>query len=90
MFGFSLQKLLFTILVIAIVWYGFKMIARIQERRSEGDAATRRPPSRGRRRRRGGGAPVEAEEMVACELCGTFVPARNARSCGRDDCPWPG
>ena len=85
MFGFSLQKLLFTILVIAIVWYGFKMIARIQERRSESDAASRRAPSR---RRRGGAA--EAEEMVACGLCGTFVPARNARSCGRDDCPWPG
>lgn len=83
MFGFSLQKLLFTILVIAIVWYGFKMIARIQERRSEGDAASRR-------RRRSGGAAAEAEEMVACALCGTFVPARNARSCGRDDCPWPG
>ena len=88
MFGFSLQKLLFTILVIAIVWYGFKMIARIQERRSEGDAASRRAPSRRRRRR--GGAAAEAEEMVACALCGTFVPARNARSCGRDDCPWPG
>lgn len=88
MFGFSLQKLLFTILVIAIVWYGFKMIARIQERRSEGDAASRRAPSR--RRRRSGGAAAEAEEMVACALCGTFVPARNARSCGRDDCPWPG
>ena len=87
MFGFSLQKLLFTILVIAIVWYGFKMIARIQERRSEGDAASRRAPSR---RRRSGGAAAEAEEMVACALCGTFVPARNARSCGRDDCPWPG
>lgn len=89
MFGFSLQKLLFTILVIVIVWYGFKMIARIQERRSEGDAASRRAPSR-RRRRRSGDAPVEAEEMVACALCGTFVPTRNARSCGRDDCPWPG
>lgn len=87
MFGFSLQKLLFTILVIAIVWYGFKMIARIQERRSEGDAASRRAPSRRRRR---SGAAAEAEEMVACALCGTFVPARNARSCGRDDCPWPG
>ena len=87
MFGFSLQKLLFTILVIAVVWYGFKMIARLQEKRSGGDERSRRAPSRRRRRR---GAPVEAEEMVACALCGTFVATRNARSCGRDDCPYPG
>ena len=89
MFGFSLPKLLFTILVIAAVWYGFKMLARWQERRENADGAERAPARRRRRRRETAAAP-EAEDMVACALCGTYVAAQGARSCGRADCPYPG
>ena len=89
MFGFSLPKLLFTILIIAVVWYGFKALGRIQERRESterkaapGKTARRKPP------------PVasdpDTEDMVACPKCGTYVPARGATSCGREDCPYPG
>lgn len=88
MFGFSLPKLLFTILVIAAVWYGFKMLSRWQERRENADSAERAPARRRRRRRET--PPPEAEDMVACALCGTYVAARGARSCGRADCPYPG
>ncbi|MBT3305808.1 MAG: hypothetical protein HN377_04925, partial [Alphaproteobacteria bacterium] len=31
-----------------------------------------------------------AEEMRECDTCGAFVATRGARSCGRDDCPYPG
>ncbi len=86
MFGFSLQKLLFTILIIAIVWYGFKMLARLQERRDSEKTLRRAPSNRGRDKDK----PADAEDMVACATCGAFVPARRARSCGRDDCPYPG
>lgn len=89
MFGFSLPKLLFTILVIAAVWYGFKMLARWQERR-DGAEGAERTPARRRRRGRRDAAPADAEDMVACALCGTYVAASGARSCGRADCPYPG
>jgi len=29
-----------------------------------------------------------AEDMIACRVCGAYVPARGARSCGRADCPY--
>ena len=89
MFGFSIQKLLFTILVIVIVWYGFKMLARLQERRDGGNAV-RRPASRRAARRKAAPTETDAEDMVACAACGAFVAARRPRSCGRDDCPYPG
>ena len=87
MFGFSIQKLLFTILVVALVWYGFKWLARVQERRAEGGGGAKAPS----RRKRDRAAPADAvEDMVACGVCGTFVAQRGARSCGRGDCPYPG
>lgn len=31
MFGFSLPKILLLIVIIAVVWYGFKAVSRIQK-----------------------------------------------------------
>lgn len=92
MFGFSLPKILFTIAVIALVWYGFKWFTRYQEVQAEG----RKSVNSGRRGASAGRKPAEpagdaaAEEMVACSACGTYVVAKGARSCGRGDCPYPG
>jgi uncharacterized protein len=85
MFGFSLPKLLFTILVVVVVIYGFKAISRLQERRERavGDTRTRRRGGAGARQR------LDAEDMVACAVCGVFVSAGGARRCGRSDCPYP-
>ena len=83
MFGFSLQKLLFTIAVVVIVWYGFKLVGRIDKKR--------RAQLKGGKKR--GPAPSSApgaEEMVKCMTCGTYIAAKGARSCGRSDCPYPG
>jgi len=86
MFGFSLPKLLFTILIVVLVVYGFKAVSRLQERRDRELAG-----AKGRRPRAARGArAADAEDMVACPACGTFVPANGARACGRDDCPYPG
>ena len=80
MFGFSLPKLVFTVLLIAVVIYGFKAITRFQEQRE-------RQVQGGAKRRRAAGG--EIEDMVACDVCGTFVSSRGARACGRGDCPYP-
>ncbi|MBC8338096.1 MAG: hypothetical protein ISR51_01135 [Rhodospirillales bacterium] len=94
MFGFSIQKLLFTVAVIMAVWYGFKWVGRIKDQRDKERARLKREGKKG-----GGAASPraaatddfdDAEEMVECASCGAFVQARGARSCGRDDCPYPG
>jgi len=97
MFGFSLTKVLFTIAAIAAVWYGFKFMQRVQDRDAE--SVQRRRPGPGVRSGSGGGtsrrAPVspdddDVELMIECKTCGSFVAASGARSCGREDCPYPG
>ena len=40
MFGFSLQKLIVLVGIVAAVWYGFKLLTRLQEARKT-DAALR-------------------------------------------------
>ncbi len=96
MLGFSIQKLLFTVAVVVAVWYGFKWVGRKKQiRDKEAKDRLRRDavggnggggPSGGTP----GGAPVDAEEMVECAVCGAFVAVREAKACGRDDCPYPG
>lgn len=86
MFGFSIQKLLFTVLVIVIVWYGFKWLARLQDRRENKVAERRQRAGRGRRSDTG----ADVEDLTECVLCGIYVAAPRARSCGREDCPYPG
>ncbi len=80
MFGFSIQKLLFTAFAIFAVWYGFKWVGRVQELRKE----------RARLDAEAGDRVVGTEEMIQCQACDSFVPAAGAVSCGRDNCPYPG
>ncbi len=91
MFGFSLQKLLVLAAVIALVWYGFKFVGRLQDQRKAdgglGARAARRPKRRG-------SAPAtepraqDAEDMVACPVCQAYVQVRGATRCDRSDCPY--
>ncbi len=79
---FSLGKLLVLAIILAVVWYGWKYVQRVEQvRRTLRDEIERRrtgtPPSR------------PAEDLVKCAVCATYVPARGAHSCGRADCPWP-
>jgi uncharacterized protein len=81
---FSLGKLLVLAVILAVVWYGWKYVQRVEqvrralkeeiERRRAGNSA---PPSR------------PAEDLVKCSVCGTYVPSHGAHACGRADCPWP-
>jgi hypothetical protein len=82
MFGVGLLKLLFLAGAVAGVWYLFKMLAGPSAPRSDPD-----PPSRATQSARNR---IEAEDMVPCKICGTYVSAKDARSCGRPDCPWRG
>jgi hypothetical protein len=91
MFGFpSFQKLLVLAAVIAIVWYGFKWLTRLQQVRDAQGGGTpkkRRWPGTARRATEEP-SQSSAEDMIACPVCGTYVAARGASGCGRADCPY--
>ncbi len=91
MFGFSIQKLIFTVLVVVVVWYVFKMIGRLDERKkaqvnARGGSGKKPAEAPGARSGSGG----DAEDMLACPRCGTYVSRANPSACGRSDCPYPG
>lgn len=61
-------------LIVAGIWYGFKMIARRNKAKQMNDARAARDG---------------VENMTACAVCGTYVTAQQG-NCGRDACPYPG
>lgn len=80
MFGLSLPKLLFTAVVVAVIWYGFKLLqARIDRR----DAPSARAP----KRREESAAPEdEVQDLVRCAGCGAYVlPKSRCAGCGRQN-----
>ena len=95
MFGFSLSKLLVLAAVILAVWYGFKLVGRLDAARKT-EAKLRRQAESERKMPQSGGADrsssstsdaSKAEEMVQCPACQTYVAAGSVRNCGRADCP---
>ena len=90
MFGFSLTKLLFTVVVIVAVWYGFKWVGRMQSQRSRPPRAMRRRPARRSAETIHHEPANDTQDMVQCPTCGDFVPGRGMRNCGRENCPYPG
>lgn len=90
MFGFSFQKLLVLAAIIAIVWYGFKLVSRLDEAR-KAEARLHGAPPKSRwspRRKARGPAEPKTQEMVQCPICEAYVPAGHPTACGRADCPY--
>lgn len=93
MFGFSLQKLMILVTIVAAVWYGFKLVQRLQEAREvqarEQGGVSARTAARRRKKGAGSGSDARAaEQMVQCPVCDTYVPARGTSNCGRPSCPY--
>ena len=91
MFGFSLQKFLVLAAVIALVWYGFKFVGRLQDQRKADGGPGARAAGRPKRRDRPAAAEPavqDAEDMVACPVCQAYVQARGVTRCDRSDCPY--
>lgn len=83
MFGFGLTKLIVLVAIVAAVWYGFKLVGRLDEARRQqggGDA----PRRRAARAEKAG----EVEDTVRCPVCGAYVVAKSASPCERPDCPY--
>jgi hypothetical protein len=77
-FGLTLSKILFTILVVIAVWKGFTMVNRLARERRQAEAL----------RQRSGGRPKAASsrrtiELVECQRCGAYVDPREGCRCER-------
>lgn len=72
---FEIPKLVVIILVFAAVWIGYRWLAGPAREFPRRRAA---PPRRA----------IQAEDLVACGVCGAYVAVR-APGCGRPDCPQP-
>jgi hypothetical protein len=73
---FALPKLIVVVLVVAAAWVGYRWLNGISRELPRSRAASPR-------------ASIDAEDLVACGVCGAYVAAR-ASACGRPDCPRPG
>ena len=90
MFGFSITKLLVTAILMMAVWYGFKLISKGDQAedpkvadKSSSSRSANKPP-----------VPVknvetDAEDLVQCAVCKSYVAANGARDCGTKNCPYP-
>lgn len=93
MFGFSIQKLAILVTIVAAIWYGFKLVKRLQDareleaRKQGGGRATAAGRRRGKKAESAASA-QDAEQMVQCPACDTYVPSRRTPNCGRSDCPY--
>ncbi len=77
----GIPELFLILVVIFAAWHVVKAFNRMDRSM---------PPSRGAQRpQRPQARPlVQAEDLVDCRVCGTYV-ASSARHCGRPNCPQP-
>jgi len=76
MFGFGIGKLLVLAIIVAAVWYGFKLIGRLDQQRKRKIAENEKKPA------------DSVGKMEKCPVCGTYVLAKGAADCGREGCPY--
>jgi hypothetical protein len=75
-FGLSLTKLLFTVLIAVAVWKGFMMLGRLARER---EVQAVRDKGKGRARAAGTGT----IELVECARCGAYFDPKQGCRCGR-------
>jgi hypothetical protein len=79
MLGFSFTKIIVLAAIVAAVWYGFKFVSRLEQRRKEELAESRKAEPADMK---------DVGEMIKCPKCDAFVAANGAMNCGRSKCPY--
>jgi hypothetical protein len=77
MFGLSLGKLVFTILIVIAVWKAFAYVGRLAHEHRQANAVHRRPASAPK------AAPRRTIDLVECPRCGAYVDPREGCRCGQ-------
>jgi len=84
MFGFGFSKLAVLVGIVVAVWYGFKLVGRLDQARKQQQQQRGGNPGP----RAGNGAAPEVEDTVQCPVCKAYVVAKSAGPCDRPDCPY--
>ena len=71
-----LQKFLLLAAAIAIVWYGFKFVGRLNQQRQQ------------KLNNDEDNARVGVADTVQCPVCDAYVAADSKSDCGKADCPY--
>ena len=81
-FGLTLTKILFTILIIVAVWRAFALVSRLQ---AQWEARREVPPPRGRQpsRDRPSAPQQRVVDLVQCPRCGAYVARGETCRCER-------
>lgn len=74
----GLPELFVILVVVFAAWHVVKAFNRVRP-----PVPPQRPRERPQRQ-----AMIEAEDLVSCRVCGTYIAA-SARACGRAGCPQP-
>ena len=72
---FAFPKLIILVLIIVGAWVGYRWLNGLTRELGHRRAASPRQA-------------INAEDLVACGVCGAYVAAA-AAGCGRPDCPRP-
>ncbi|MFN3077985.1 MAG: hypothetical protein ABT940_14155 [Alphaproteobacteria bacterium] len=90
MLGFSIAKVLFTVLLVGAVWFGFKYLGRLAELKADRRAGHRPEPPRSpyAGNARGPRKVSGVEDLHPCTVCGAYVASGTARACDRAGCPY--
>lgn len=77
----GLPELFVILIVVFAAWHVVKAFNRLQTSRPRPRATPRAEQPQPR-------SIIQAEDLVNCRVCGTYIAA-SARHCGRADCPQP-
>ena len=73
MLGFSPLKILFTIAVVAVIWYGFKILSRKQaEQKKDSSSQTSQKTTND----------ADVQDLEACPACGNYIVKGKKCGCG--------
>ena len=73
-----LPKLLLTVAIIVVVWFGFRFVNQWLGSGSGGSTKVDDDPPK-----------EQIEDLARCSVCDTYVDAKGNPDCARDDCPMP-
>jgi len=68
------QKFIITVVIILLIWYGFKWFGWIQRRYKNQEIEKNRGSANYKKK-------SKIEEMIQCSDCGAFVPDDGRHSC---------
>jgi hypothetical protein len=76
MFGFGIGKLIVLAAIVAAVWYGYKFVNRLDQKRKREAAESKSQNTE------------TIDKMVKCSSCGTYAVDTGAAQCGECGSPY--